>query len=127
MRTIPWIRFFLVWLVGAVALFCGQACAPQRSDTESDTAVNLAVMAEPSSSIIVGNEALAALNDGFDPENSQDRSHGAFSIWRMDGTQWVQYDWSRPISTDKIDVYWRADQRRVNPPQACRVLYWDGE
>jgi DUF1680 family protein len=127
MRTIPWIRFLPICLVGVAVLFWGQACSTHKPDTESDAAVNLAVMAEPSSSFAVGEEALAALNDGFDPKNSQDRSHGAIFVWRMAGTHWVQYDWSRPISTDKIDVYWRADQRRVHSPQSCKLLYWDGK
>jgi hypothetical protein len=39
----------------------------------------------------------------------------------------VQYDWSLPISTKKIDVYWWDDRRGVRLPEACRLLYWDGE
>lgn len=127
MRTIPLIRFLTVWLVGAAVFPGTQACVPKKAVVESDAAVNLAFMAEPSGSWGSGEEALAALNDGFDPENSHDRSHGAFAVWRTAETQWVQYDWSQPISTAKIEVYWWADERRANPPKACRLLYWDGE
>ncbi len=39
----------------------------------------------------------------------------------------MQYDWSRPISAKKIDVYWWDDRRGVRLPEACRLLYWNGE
>ena len=38
----------------------------------------------------------------------------------------MQYDWSQPISTSKIDVYWWDDRQGVRLPKACRLLYWDG-
>ena len=39
----------------------------------------------------------------------------------------MQYDWSRPISTRKIDVYWWDDNRGIRLPKACRLLYWEGK
>ena len=39
----------------------------------------------------------------------------------------MQYDWSQPISTNKVDVYWWDDQQGVRLPKACRLLYWDGK
>jgi hypothetical protein len=38
----------------------------------------------------------------------------------------VQYDWSQPISTAKMDVYWFDDHGGVRLPKACRLKYWDG-
>jgi DUF1680 family protein len=38
----------------------------------------------------------------------------------------VQYDWSRPISTNKIDVYWWIDGQGVGAPKSCRLLFWNG-
>ena len=67
-----------------------------------------------------------ALNDGFDPRSSRDARRGSYGNWPTRGTQWVQYDWSQPISTRKIDVYWWDDGQGVRLPKACRLLYWDG-
>ncbi len=88
--------------------------------------VNLAVVATPSSSYVSGDTTLAALNDEHEPQSSRDRSRGSYGNWNRTGTQWVQYDWSQPISTGKIDVYWWDDRRGVRLPNACRLLYWDG-
>lgn len=67
-----------------------------------------------------------ALNDGFDPKNSHDKTHGAYGNWPQNGTQWVQYEWSKPISANAIDVYWFDDHNGVRLPVACRLKYWDG-
>ena len=89
--------------------------------------LNLAVVAKPSSSYVSGDTKLAALNDGFDPSASGDGDHGTYGNWNRTGTQWVEYDWTQPISTNKIDVYWWVDGRDIHLPTACRLLYWDGE
>ncbi len=127
MKTTPSISVKLVLLI-AVAVVYGRASFAQESPvTLSDSRVNLAVVAQPSSSYVSGDTALAALNDENDPRSSRDRRRGSYGNWPRRGTQWVQYDWSRPISTDKIDVYWWDDNRGVRLPKACRLLYWDGE
>jgi DUF1680 family protein len=89
--------------------------------------VNLAVVAEPSSSRVSGDTSLTALNDGHAPDSSHVRGRGSYGNWPARGTQWVQYEWSQPISSRKIDVYWWDDHRGVRLPKACRLLYWDGE
>jgi len=92
-----------------------------------DAGVNLAVVAEPSCSYVSGDTSLAALNDESDPASSRDRRRGSYGNWPRRGTQWVQYDWSQPVSTRKMDVYWWDDNRGVRLPKACRLLYWNGE
>jgi hypothetical protein len=87
---------------------------------------NLAPWAAASTSFVSGHESLAAINDGFEPEGVNDHRRGAYGNWPRTGTQWVQYEWSRPISTAKVDVYWWDDSRGVRLPKACRLLYWDG-
>ncbi|MBN2473795.1 MAG: glycoside hydrolase family 127 protein [Pirellulales bacterium] len=89
--------------------------------------VNLAVAATPSTSYVSGHETLAAINDGFDPRDSNDRHHGQYGNWPRRGTQWVQYEWRQPISTNRIDVYWWNDRQGVRFPTSCRLLYWDGD
>ena len=88
--------------------------------------INLALVAKSSTSFVSGHETITALNDGFTPENSNDKSHGAYGNWPRHGTQWVQYEWTQPISTRGINVYWFDDDRGVRLPTACRLLYWDG-
>ncbi|MHC4207645.1 MAG: Tat pathway signal protein, partial [Planctomycetota bacterium] len=39
----------------------------------------------------------------------------------------MQYDWSLPISTNKIDVYWWDDRRGVRLPESYELLYWNGK
>ena len=42
-------------------------------------------------------------------------------------TQWVQYDWSKPVTTYKVNVYWWMDRGGVAAPASYRVLYWNGK
>ena len=92
----------------------------------SQTTLNLAVVATPSASYVSGDTSLDALNDGYDPRSSRDNRRGSYGNWNRTGTQWVQYDWSQPISTARIDVYWWADGAGIALPKACRMKYWDG-
>ncbi len=136
-RTLP--CRFVATLAGSLAIaWVGTTFAQQSLGMESESpgaggtaaaasGVNLAVAAEPSGSYVSGDTTLAALHDGSDPKNSRDRGRGSYGNWPRKGTQWVQYDWSRPISTRKIDVYWWDDNRGVRLPKACRLLYWDGK
>lgn len=108
------------WLWIALSLLNAVALA-------ADSEKNLALFATPATSYVSGHESLDAVNDGFEPRGMGDHSHGAYGNWPRTGTQWVEYQWSQPISTDKIDVYWWDDHRGVRLPVACRLLYWDGK
>jgi DUF1680 family protein len=120
-------RFLPILVAGAAAAWFSTALAEDSPVVASDSSVNLAGVAKPSSSYVSGDTSLAALSDGHHPGNSLDARHGSYGNWNRTGTQWVQYDWSQPICTGKIDVYWWDDQRGVRLPKACRLLYWDGE
>jgi len=115
-----------VLLAGTAVMLFGVAFAQEGSVADSDSAVNLAVVAQPSSSYVSGDTRLSALNDGYNPRNSRYSRRGSYGNWNRTGTQWVQYDWSRPIYTNKIDLYWWADGSGIHLPKACRLLYWDG-
>lgn len=104
-----------------VATNLNQALAAEQSTP------NLAIVAEPSSSYISGDTKLSAINDGFDPRRSGEWRHGSYGNWPRTGTQWVEYEWTQPISTDRIDAYWWADGQGIHPPKASRLLYWDAE
>jgi len=112
--------------VGFVSILAIVVVSCAASAQETPTGVNLAPVAQPSSSYVSGDTRLTALNDGYDPRSSRDNRRGSYGNWPRRATQWVQYDWSRPISTNRIDVYWWADGQGVNVPKACRLLRWDG-
>src|SRR5215469_3479569 len=63
-------------------------------------ALNIARVAIPSSFTLTSENKISALNDGFTPSNSFDRSHGVFALPRESSTSgsepWVQYEWSEP-------------------------------
>ncbi len=126
MKTKLLFNLMLVLLAGVILILFRAAFAQESSVVESDSGLNLAVVAQPSSSYVSGDTTLTALNDDYDPRNSRDARRGSYGNWNRTGTQWVQYDWSQPIYTNKIDVYWWADGRGVHAPKACRLLYWDG-
>src|SRR5581483_8249847 len=99
---------------------------PALTRAATNEAPNLAVVATPSASYASGDTTVTTLNDGFAPRNSADGRHHTYGNWPRTDTQWVQYEWSQPISTKQMDVYWWADGQGVGVPKASRVLYWDG-
>jgi uncharacterized protein len=117
-------RDFLAAIAGTALLTAvDPAVAFARTADES---VNLAKVATPSSLYTSGDTKISALNDGKTPANSRDREKGSYGNWPKVDTQWVQYDWSKPIATNKIDVYWWIDGEGVGAPASYRVLYWNG-
>jgi hypothetical protein len=83
----------------AVAWFAKPLWGQQNEAAEPERAgVNLAVVAEPSSSHVSGDTSLTALNDGHQPRASRDRRRGSYGNWNRTGTQWVQYEWAQPKS-----------------------------
>src|SRR5947207_5642782 len=92
------------------------------ADDSTSPPANLAVMAQVTS--IGGGQgggnpqANTPINNGIDPANSGDRDHGAIGGRRggrgnrggppPEGTQTfsLQYQWTQPVSTKAIDIYW---------------------
>ena len=122
-------RNFLAGAAGA-ALLAAVDRSPAWASAAADTvSVNLAKVATPSASGEGGESRigeLAALNDGFEPENSRDRSHPVFVMWPPSESQWVQYEWTKPVTTNRIEVYWSADNRGGGVPASYKVSYWNG-
>jgi DUF1680 family protein len=136
-------REFLTALAGA-ALGAGISGTKALSES-SDETVNLARVAIPSSRTATSENKISALNDGFAPASSQDRSSAVYAIRFEDPNDavkssafpWVQYEWSRPVSIDKVDIYWAVDAPRPKGiagsgyarlllPKSYRILYWTG-
>ncbi len=114
----------------SAAIFASLACfvfGLETAHADGPPPANLALVATATTSYVSGHETIHALNSGFDPENSNDKRHGAYGNWPRKGTQWVEYTWSQPIHTGKVDVYWFDDHRGVRLPKACRLKYFDGK
>lgn len=116
-------REFLAGMGGATLLGIS---ANSIAATAADEPVNLATVATPSSLYVSGDTKLSALNSGADPVRSMAEPQEAFGTWPRVDTQWVQYEWSQPVTTDHIDVYWWADGQGVGLPASCRLAYWNG-
>ena len=120
-------RHFNSFPIVAIGFIAGLSFCFHLTAQDASAPVNLAPVATASASAVSGDTSLAALNDGFTPRNSADNRRGSYGNWPNTGTQWVEYDWSRPISTKQIEVYWWDDQQGVRLPKACRVKCWDGK
>jgi len=118
MKAQRYFLWFLLTVIPAAALVAGLLVA--------QTDANIAIMASPSASYVSGDTSTGALNDGSDPQHSNDRRRGSYGNWPRRNTQWVQYNWDAAISTEKIDVYWWDDRRGVRLPAAARLLFWNG-
>src|ERR1019366_3440910 len=94
--------------------------------SRADEPVNLAKVAKPSSSYTSGDTRVSAMNDGFVPRNSADDQHSSYGNWPKVDTEWVEYEWSQPVTTSKVDVYWWMDGQGVGAPKSYRVTYWNG-
>ena len=113
---------YSLWFLFAVLL----AGAIVAGSLVAQTDANIALVARPTTSYVSGDTSATALNDGIDPQRSEDRNRGSYGNWPRRNTQWVQYDWDTAVSTDKMDVYWWDDRRGVRLPSAARLLYWNG-
>ncbi|GAA0433712.1 hypothetical protein Acor_07930 [Acrocarpospora corrugata] len=91
---------------------------------------NIAPIATPTASSTAGWNSVTALNDNADPANpSQAQIWGTWSGNRP-ATQWVQYEWSRPVRIISSELkFWRdANQGTgdgVAQPDGWVLQYWD--
>ena len=100
--------------------------AARGETAQPGDAMNLAVYATASTSFVSPHESLDAMANGDTPRDSADHRHGCYGNWPRTGSQWVEYDWSKPVFTSKVEVYWWQDGKGVHLPTASRLLYWDG-
>ena len=110
----PTRREFLaaVGSAAAVTAFSGKRAFAQGRES----ALNVAKVAVPSSRSLLSENKISALNDGFAPADSFDRSHALYSLWADKSAgereSWVQYEWSEPVEVNKVEVYWAVDHPR---------------
>jgi hypothetical protein len=104
-------REFLVGMGGTAVL--GILSGPTALAQASQSALNIARVAVPTSQVMASENKISALNDGYTPVNSFDRTHSLYALWAVPSTgsrtNWVQYEWSESVTVDKIDIYWAVD------------------
>ncbi len=112
--------------VAGVTLAGGDAAFAAAGSTAATKPVNLAIVATPSGSHVSADTRLHSLNSDVVPGSSADPAQRAFGTAPETGPQWAQYDWSQPVSTNAIEVYWWDRHWGIALPESCRLLYWDG-
>ena len=136
-RVEPSRREFIAGLAGAGILTALNGAEAMAQNSQGP--LNIARVAIPSSFTFASENKISVLNDGYEPSNSFDRSHGVYAVRRAaEGENpWVQYEWSQPVNINKIEIYWAVDHPRtvaipgsrwpmILVPQSYRILYWNG-
>jgi len=76
-------------------------------------------------------DSVDALCDDILPKNSNDHGLDRFTWWpRKGSTEWVQYDFDKPMAVSSAQVYWFDDtpsKGGCKLPKSWRVLYKDGK
>jgi hypothetical protein len=75
-------------------------------------------------------DTLDALQDGFEPADSNDHNIPRFTWWDHRGTrEWVQLDFPQQKNVSSIEVYWFDDtgNGECRLPASWRLLYRDGD
>jgi DUF1680 family protein len=131
-------RDFMAGLGGVAVL---NALPGSRAGAQTaEGPLNIARVAVPASQTMRSENKISALNDGFAPENSFDRSHPHYTLFSPtpeDRAAWVEYGWTEPVRINKVDIYWAVDRPRpaaipgsawqqIKAPESYRILYWNG-
>ena len=87
---------------------------------------DVALNATPSASYTSPWEHVTAINDGIYPTSSNDSQDIRWGCWPQTGTQWIELDWSQPVSVDGSSVYFLDDGGGVRLPSSWKVQYWTG-
>jgi len=117
-------RHILLGLAGGVGLSLASSGV---AEAVADAPVNLAKVARANAGFVSGDTTLTALNNGAEPAASADTARGAYGTWPRTDRQWVTYEWSQPVSTDVIEVYWWQDGQGIALPVSAQLSYWDGK
>ncbi len=86
---------------------------------------NLAIVATASTSAR-GGFGIVALNDGQVPQGNGNFRSGPANRPQPRQNIWVQYEWSQPVSTREMVIYWGDFNKNVRLPEAYTLEYWNG-
>jgi DUF1680 family protein len=87
---------------------------------------NLALVATTSASIVASKAERVSINSGYAPGDANDSSHNALHFWEPEGSQWIEYSWVKPVTLDRVEIYWNVAGTWLFLPKRYRVLYWTG-
>lgn len=100
------------------------------ADSSGPLTGNVAPLATPTASYTAGWNSVLALNDELDPANPPQAQ--LWGTWSGDrpATQWIQYDWPRPIRLTAAELKFWNDQPQgtgagVARPDSWELSYWD--
>jgi len=91
-----------------------------------DQTRNLAVVAAPSTSVRSGGSPVF-LNDGLTPVSSSDMRSGSNRSPVRLANPWIEYEWSQPVTTSGISVFWWNFENSVRLPRAYKLTWWNGD
>lgn len=138
-------RILIISLLALFGIALTNPCSGQNVKTEK---ANIAVLAKVSGSG-QGAGRSGFLNDGLTPNEvpEQMRQRAAqvaaaaanptpanpnapqnqYRRQQRLTAQWLQYEWSSPVTIDEVQVYWFNYDNLAKLPQAYRLKYWDGK
>jgi hypothetical protein len=89
---------------------------------------DLALTATASASYASPWTTVTAINNGIYPIQSSDDNDLTpyWGTWPETGAQWIELDWSAPITTNGSSVYFADDGGGVRLPASWTVQYWNG-
>ena len=101
---------------------------PADAGNINQDSTNLALIATPTTSFVSSWETLEAVNDGYTPSSSRDRSNGIYGNWNSPNTfQWVQYEWDQPMIINSAEIYWFTDDGGILIPSTAYLQYYKDE
>lgn len=116
------LRFYFALLVLIIVMI-------SLSHIETLAQINIALSADSIlTSYVSPWEDLYAINDGYDPEGSTDKTGGAYGNWDSEHNadwDWVEYYWDDLWEIYQSDVYWWTDNSGIQIPYDTYQLYWN--
>lgn len=111
--------------LSVIFLFAVIATKASTLNAASDS-INIAEIATPSTSYVSDWENLGAVNDGYTPSNSNDKTKTAYGNWyNPNSYQWVQYEWEQPFIATSVEIYWFDDNGGVLTPNTAFIENYD--
>ncbi|WP_049567392.1 Ig domain-containing protein [Nonomuraea sp. SBT364] len=91
-----------------------------------DGQANVARDATPAASYTSPWESVAAINDGREPQSSNDTANPRWGTWPRTGTQWAELTWPAARRISAAEVYFFDDGGGVRVPASWKLQYWNG-
>ncbi|MDD3079559.1 MAG: glycoside hydrolase family 127 protein [Paludibacter sp.] len=97
---------------GEMAVWIPRTIQKARPATPSTICTNAKITSS------IANKTLKCVNDGYEPENSNDTKCPFFSLWpQKNSEEWIAYEFEKEETVSKAKVYWYDD----GPWGGCRI------